>query len=277
VSVGYTSTMPVVPAEQLIDMPLHAITEILGETGLRARFVLEAGRFDPPERQRLTTALGLATDLHRNDRRVREPYINHLLRVAIRIAYHYQVRDADVIVASLLHDTVEDHAAELADLAEPATVLGAAHPGGARPHPGASDHRERRERAFGVIGDQFGRRVADMVAAVTNPAYIPHRDPDAQYREHLAESLEHDPWARVIKASDFTDNGVGVIHTTGPKVLRAATKYRPLVPLLRDLIGRPDTPLSPWVKRHIFDQLDLAEERFNDILCDGDPPLASRT
>ena len=26
------------------------------------------------------------------------------------------------------------------------------------------------------------------------------------------------PWARVIKASDFTDNAVGIIHTTGPKL-----------------------------------------------------------
>lgn len=79
-------------------------------------------------------------------------------------------------------------------------------------------------------------------------------------------SLDREPWARVIKVSDFTDNGVGVIHTVGPKVVSSARKYRPLVPLFRDLIGRPDTPLSLAVKRHIFGQLDLAEERFSAIL-----------
>lgn len=70
----------------------------------------------------------------------------------------------------------------------------------------------------------------------------------------------------MIKVSDFTDNGVGVIHTVGPKVTSSATKYRPLVPVFRELIGRPDTPLSHRVKQHIFQQLDLAEERFSAIL-----------
>lgn len=82
----------------------------------------------------------------------------------------------------------------------------------------------------------------------------------------MAASLEREPWARVIKVSDFTDNGVGVIHTVGPKVTRAATKYRPLVPVFRDLVARPDTPLSAPVKQHILAQLDLAEERFSAIL-----------
>lgn len=249
-----------VPPGQLVDMPLHTITETLGQDGLRARFVLEIGRFDPPERRRLTSALGLATDLHRHDRRVREPYLNHLLRVAIRISCHYQVREPDVIVAGLLHDAVEDHAAELAETAS----------GDARGTTLGATADDARGVALGVISGQFGARVGELVAAVTNPVYAPDRDPDEQYREHLAASLEHHPWARVVKASDFTDNGVGVIHTTAEKARRAAGKYRPLVPVLRELIGRPDTPLSRWVKRHIFDQLDLAEERFRDIL-DGPP------
>ncbi|MBT8225480.1 MAG: HD domain-containing protein [Dactylosporangium sp.] len=232
-------------------MPLRTITDEFGEEGLRARFTLEIGRFDPPERQRLNTALGLATDLHRNDRRVQEPYINHLLRVSIRLMCHYQVHDADVIIAGVLHDAVEDHPSELAG-------------------PDASD--DLPAAACRAIERQFGQRVAALVASVTNPEFDRERDADEQYREHLAVSLESTPWARVIKASDFTDNGVGVIHTTRKKARRVATKYRPLVPILRDLINRPDTPLSDWVKRHIFDQLDLAEERFETILSAAPPP-----
>ena len=68
--------------------------------------------------------------------------------------------------------------------------------------------------------------------------------------------------------ADFTDNGVGVIHTSIDKAYRSATKYRPLVPKLRELVGRPDTPLSTQAKEHILDQLDLAEERFAAILDD---------
>ena len=46
----------------------------------------------------------------------------------------------------------------------------------------------------------------------------------------------------------------------------SAAKYRPMVPVLRELVARPDTPLSRLVKQHIFHQLDLAEERFAAIL-----------
>ena len=47
----------------------------------------------------------------------------------------------------------------------------------------------------------------------------------------------------MIKASDFTDNAVGLFHITGPKLAKLAGKYGPLVPL-RELILRPDTPLE---------------------------------
>ncbi|WP_262285618.1 HD domain-containing protein [Micromonospora sp. MA102] len=231
----------------LATMPMHAITEIHGEPGLLARFRLEVEAFDEPARERLTAALDLAAELHREDRRVREPYLNHLLRVAIRMMHHYQVRDVDVIVAGLLHDAVEDHPAELAG-------------------PDATTAVDPTPAALAALAARFGPRVARLVGAVTNPVYDPGRDPHVQYREHVAASLDREPWARVIKVSDFTDNGVGVIHTVGPKVARSAAKYRPLVPVFRDLIARPDTPLSAPVKRHIFAQLDLAEERFSAIL-----------
>jgi HD domain-containing protein len=232
----------------LASMPMHAITEIHGEPGLRERFRLEIAAFDPAARARLTAALDLAAELHRDDRRVREPYLNHLLRVAIRLMHHYRVRDVDVIVAGVLHDAVEDHPAELAGPTEGAT-------GG-----------DLTAAALATLAARFGPRVARLVAAVTNPAYDPDRDRNTQYREHVAASLDREPWARVVKVSDFTDNGVGVIHTVGPKVYSSATKYRPLVPVLRELVARPDTPLAPEVKEHIFDQLDLAEERFSAIL-----------
>ncbi|WP_117669247.1 HD domain-containing protein [Micromonospora sp. MW-13] len=237
----------------LATMPMHAITEIHGEPGLLERFRLEIRAFDSDARARLTAALDLAAELHRDDRRVREPYLNHLLRVAIRLMHHYQVRDVDVIVSGLLHDAVEDHPTELAGLTE-------GHPVG----PAAAG--DRTAAALAVLAARFGPRVARLVAAVTNPAYDPDRDRHTQYREHVAASLDREPWARVIKVSDFTDNGVGVIHTVGPKVFSSATKYRPLVPVFRELIARPDTPLAPAVKAHIFSQLDLAEERFSAIL-----------
>jgi (p)ppGpp synthase/HD superfamily hydrolase len=235
-------------ARILLTMPLHAITEVYGEQGLRDRFVLEVESFPAADRPVLHRALELAADLHRDDRRVREPYLNHLLRVAIRIISHYGVRDVDVLVAALLHDAVEDHPAELAGLG-----------------PDASPD-EATTAAVAELARRFNPRVAQLVQAVTNPAYDPDLDRHEQYRAHVASSLENDPWARVIKVSDFTDNGVGIVHTTGDKVHSSASKYRPLVPTFRDLIGRADTPLSDGAKAHILGQLDLAETRFAAIL-----------
>jgi hypothetical protein len=234
----------------LVTMPLHAITTTYGEEGLRERFAAEIEVFAEDDRRRLERALDLAARLHAADRRQREPYVNHLLRVAIRILSHYGVRDADVACAALLHDAVEDHPADLAALANLAA-------GGDQ------------QAALAALADQFGPRVAEYVAAVTNPAYAPGRDEYEQYREHVAASLETCPWARVIKASDFTDNAVGLIHTTGARLDRLAGKYAPLVPVLSDLIARPDTPLSDAVKTRILGQFDQAAERFAAIVPGG--------
>jgi hypothetical protein len=240
----------------LATMPLHAITSTYGEEGLRERFALEIASWPQADRARLERALDLAARLHAGDRRDREPYLNHLLRVAIRIISHYGVHDPDVICAALLHDAVEDHADELVALGAPGEVTGGVVPPGV-------------EQALGVLAAEFGPRVAELVAAVTNPPYTPDRDAHDQYREHVAESLAASPWARVIKASDFTDNGAGLIHTTGPRLHTLAAKYAPLVPVLRDLITRPDTPLGDAAKEHIVAQLDRAADRFAAIRGDA--------
>jgi (p)ppGpp synthase/HD superfamily hydrolase len=234
----------------LATMPLHAITAMHGEAGLRERLAIEIAGFGDADRQQIERALDLAARLHAADRRQREPYVNHLLRVTIRIISHYRIRDTDVAAAALLHDAVEDHAAQLA-------------PGGGQ------------REALAAIAAQFGQRVADLVAAVTNPDYEPGRDTRQQYREHVAASLETSPWARVIKISDFTDNGAGLIHTTGPRLQKLAAKYAPLVPVLRELIARPDTPLAGDVKANINEQLDRAAQRFTAILPAREPDAAA--
>src|SRR5438067_1319907 len=88
----------------LMSMPLHAVTEVYGEAGVRERFALEIARFDAADLARVDEGLALAGELHRADLRVREAYVNHLLRVTIRIIRYYRVDDVDVLVAALLHD-----------------------------------------------------------------------------------------------------------------------------------------------------------------------------
>jgi inactivated superfamily I helicase len=98
----------------LAEMPLHAITAVHGEAGLRERLVIEIADFPAEGRGRVEQALRLASRLHAADRRQREPYVSHLLRVAIRIISHYRIRDPDLACAALLHDAIEDHASDLA-------------------------------------------------------------------------------------------------------------------------------------------------------------------
>ncbi len=238
-----TVTLDAAERRRMAGMPLHAITSVHGEVGLRERLLIEIEQFPAANRARVGDALALASRLHARDRRQREPYSNHLLRVTVRILSHYRVADSDVACAALLHDAVEDHAADIA-------------PAGTR------------QDAFAVLARQFGDRTAELVAAVTNPAYEPGRDEHEQYREHVTASLHASPWARVIKVSDYTDNAVGLVHTTGPKLSKLARKYRPLVPALRELILRPDTPLAPDVKDKIARQLDNAEHRLAAICYD---------
>ena len=161
-------------------MPLHAITSVHGEAGLRQRLLIEIAALPAADRARVDSACSLMSLAHAGDRRQREPYANHPLRVAIRILSHYRVREPDVACAALLHDTVEDHAADIASAGTP-------------------------QAALAVLARRFGGRTAELVAAVTNPTWEPGRDSREQYREHVAASLEASPWARVIKASDFTD------------------------------------------------------------------------
>jgi (p)ppGpp synthase/HD superfamily hydrolase len=121
---------------------------------------MEIARFPAADHERGSDALALASRLHARDRRQREPYANHLLRVSIRILSRYRVNDPDVTCAALLHDAVEDHAADIA-------------PGGSR------------QAASAVLATQLGARTAELVAAVTNPVYEPGRDEHEQYREHV--------------------------------------------------------------------------------------------
>src|SRR5689334_17648448 len=155
--------MSAAPTPFLATLPLHAITTSYGEAGLRERFTLEIAHLPAAQQTRLTEALELAARLHAADRRQREPYLNHPLRVAIRIMSHYGIDDPDVICAALLHDTVEDHAADLT-------------PEGSR------------EAALAELAKAFGPRVAQLVAAVTNPEFTAGQDRDSQYREHAIAS-----------------------------------------------------------------------------------------
>jgi len=239
---------------QLLAMKIHIVDANWSTEGLRAMLAAVIAGFDTADRDAIVRAERIASRLHAKDVRTGgQPYVNHLLRVAIRIAHYYHVQDVDALTAALLHDAVEDHPDELADLATD-----------------AERSAGLTEAALAVLGRAFSPRMATLVRAVTNPDIdnaLALEERQELYRVHVVESLDREPWARVIKLSDFTDNGVGIMWTiTHAKAKRLATKYAPLVPQMLDFAQRDDTPLDFEAKSRIVGQLKNAEKNFAAIL-----------
>jgi (p)ppGpp synthase/HD superfamily hydrolase len=234
--------------EQLLAMPLHSISLTFGEAGLNERFNLEVQRFEPAQQEQMSQARDLALHLHRHNRRWRGTYGEHLLRVALRVMApsHYGVNNHNLVIASLLHDSVEDHAEELAGQE-------------------ASEEFDAKAAAL-VLGRRFGEEVKLTVGAVTNPKFDKKADWRSEYRKHVKQSMLEVPSARVVKVSDFTDNGAGILYSNPDRQAHFATKYAPLVPVFRRIIPLPDTPLSDRAKSMILDQLSRTEGRFANIL-----------
>jgi hypothetical protein len=164
-----------------------------------------------------------------------QPDACHPLRVTIRILSQSRVTDPGVACAALLRDAVEDQADD--------TALG------------------RREAALAALARQFGERAADLVAAVTNPVYESGRDQRERYREQVTASLQANPWARVIGLGLHRQRGWPFLHHRGRSCPGSLPSTVPLMPPLRELSLRPDTPLDPGAKDMIARQPGSAEDR----------------
>jgi (p)ppGpp synthase/HD superfamily hydrolase len=102
----------------------------------------------------------------RNDRRT--PYIAHPFRVALVVRQVFEVDDEIAIAAALLHDVIEDTTADYDDLSV-----------------------------------QFGKDVADTVAALTKDMRLPEEDREPAYDGQLSAAS----WrARLVKLADVYDN-----------------------------------------------------------------------
>lgn len=120
---------------------------------------------------KLLEAASFAAKRHTGNKRkgsAGEPYINHPLEVASLLANVGKVEDYDVLIAAMLHDTVEDTGTTMAEI------------------------RER-----------FGERVAGIVAEVTDDKTLPKaKQKDLQIRH--APHLSRD--AKLVKLGDKISN-----------------------------------------------------------------------
>lgn len=141
----------------------------------------------------ILNAAAFAAERHRDQRRKdtdASPYINHLLALADILAREGGVTDATVIAAALLHDTVEDTETTIAELE-----------------------------------DRFGKRVASIVAEVTDDKSLPKEE---RKRLQVAKAATKSPGAKLVKLADKISN-------------------------LRDITARPPADWPVDRKRQYFD------------------------
>lgn len=104
-----------------------------------------------------------------------EPYVNHLAEVANILATATGGRDAELIAAGWLHDTIEDTATTQEELAE-----------------------------------EFSERVADLVAEVTDDMRLPKSE---RRRLQVVDSPGKSSSAKLIKIADKISNVRARIHS----------------------------------------------------------------
>ena len=97
-----------------------------------------------------------------------EPYVNHLAEVAHFLAVATSGADAELVAAGWLHDTIEDTETTREELA-----------------------------------DEFGTRVADIVAEVTDDMSLPK---DKRRQKQIEDAPHKSPDAKLIKIADKISN-----------------------------------------------------------------------
>lgn len=204
------------------------------------RSVEEGGAgFTEDERKNLSDALDLAIRVHGDQTRKPEgPYINHVVSVSDRMLSEYGVKDAELITAGLLHDTVEDQSEKLAEMYE-----------------GSGRGLSLREKALEVIGEQFSERVMNLVAALSNPELPSGLDAIAKneaYVEHVKAATQ-DSDVAVIKLADFSDNALRLENLLDvSRRLKLSKKYIPVMEMFIERIQEDDLPIEGGKKEEII-------------------------
>ena len=220
----------------------------------------------------LESAIALATSLHENQSRgargtlKRTPYIEHPLRNAIRLI-RLGNAEQDVIIANVLHDTVEDGSVDFVKkFAED------------RFTDGRIDEVQARAMLEDYIEKRFGGRVLNAVHKVTNEYFsrrqwseLTQEEKADLYLNHVRNSIKNDPDALLVKVSDFIDNATGLYHSDvkgrEKRTLRQAKKYLPVASVFRDEIHNvSDLHVSDEGRREILLKMDRTEIRLRNII-----------
>ena len=221
---------------------------------------------DAAEAERLAESLDLALKLHagQEERAEGEPYVNHPLKVALAVIKDLQISDADVAIAALLHDAVEDQSARLVELLQSGRRSG-----------------DLRQDAIDSLSARFGPRVAALVDLLSVPdtreaAQRMKNGGDERlirdirrelYVEHVVSAVRADPMAFVIKWADFCSNALCLDRLPpGPQREYLRLRYRPVAEFFRAELGTLEDPAHPMIG-HRYCALRALEEALNGCLA----------
>jgi guanosine-3',5'-bis(diphosphate) 3'-pyrophosphohydrolase len=168
----------------------------------------------------LLKALHFAADKHRDQRRKdvhASPYINHPIQVAQILAETGGVEDIEVLMAAILHDTVEDTETTLSELeqvfgARVARIVGEVTDDTGLPK--AERKRLQIEHAREISGEGALVKIADKTANIQDIATNPPAGWDAARRQQYLA------WAEQVVASCPPVNGA--LEANFASTLRAA-------------------------------------------------------
>ena len=185
--------------------------------------------FDESEIIQIKSALTLMLEVHaqQKPRSDNTPYVEHPLSVATLVLRVLKEKDVDVIIASLLHDAVEDQASILSlKLSEP-------------------DVSNIEEKALLYIEKTFGKRVAEIVRLLTNPTIgITPENRNEKYAEHVKFSIQ-DPDVALIKYFDFASNAMHLEQVADTKRRNyLIVKYSPIFQYLIERFENTETPIN---------------------------------
>lgn len=218
--------------------------------------------------EELSDPLEFASLLHAGQKRQNRgrhdttPYIEHPLRAAYRLL-KLGVRDANVIKAALLHDTIEDCSQIYMK-----NVLG---------RNDEVSEEEAREELGAFIADRYGKEVRTIVLSVTNDhrpqevsRSMTQREKNIEYKTHLEDEIVDNEPALLVKYSDFMDNAGGLHHNDIPgreqRIQRMASKYQPCVEIFITEFKKDLRFVDDEARARCIANLERTNNRLNGLL-----------
>lgn len=203
-------------------------------------------------------------------------HVNHILRVGIRLIEEFQCRNADEVIASVYHDTVEDRPAEFVFEMHGIDIRN------------LSDI-QRWKCALDVMRAIYGNDVRRTIRKVTNrpkqKINLSETERILRYCRHVSLAIQ-DVSAAKVKGSDFYDNGfriayadVEAIHNIQDlgqrqkkeqETIKLMKKYLPTIEVFKRRMERGDIKHVDRFIQNLAESRALILQKLPQLVVDND-------